>query len=271
MAVGPGPEIPAEPKSVDEALLIFQADLPVLKKDRDGQVGNQKTKYADLTQANEVVLPRLNALGCIWTCSPIIAGSDPGRFVLHWELRHVPSGTLRSGQFPILGDSPMKHGAAITYARRYALLAVTGVIPEDEDDDGRSFEDGHAVARRAASGRARQAQRPPAGQVVDPPRRSNRAAAPPLPGDDEPPPPAEGEPPAPQSSGVRPDQHRAMHAAWRELGFVGDENRDNRLMITRNLLHLPELNSSADLTAEQADTVIAALRDRITQRKGSDQ
>jgi hypothetical protein len=57
-------ETPA-PKSLDEALLMLQADLPTLVKDKDGQVGHQKTKYADLVQVNAVVLKRLNALGCV--------------------------------------------------------------------------------------------------------------------------------------------------------------------------------------------------------------
>lgn len=273
------------PKDVDEALLFFQADLPVLKKDRKGQVGNQLTKYADLTQANEVVLTRLNALGCIWTCSPdLMPLGDAARFVLRWELRHVPSGTFRQGTFPILGDKPMQHGAAITYARRYALLAVTGVIPEDEDDDSQSFEDGHAVARRAASGRARAGRRPAGGQV-DPPRRSGRAG-PPLPGEEPPrghPGDEQEQPGDGPAAAVRPPaegpiddrQMRKMHALWGELvklgqgQYAGEAGRAARLEATARLARRQSLDTSSDLLWGEADQVIAKLEARRDQLKAA--
>jgi hypothetical protein len=55
---------------------------------------------------------------------------------------------------------------------------------------------------------------------------------------------------------------RHMHALWNELGFGGDENRDNRLTITAKILGLPDLESSSNLTRGQADQVITALRER---------
>jgi hypothetical protein len=53
-----------------------------------------------------------------------------------------------------------------------------------------------------------------------------------------------------------------MHALWRELGYAGDENRGQRLAITAKIVGLPDLESSADLTRAQADTVIDALKER---------
>lgn len=61
---------------------------------------------------------------------------------------------------------------------------------------------------------------------------------------------------------VGQDQHRTMHALWRDLGYSGEENRTTRLAVTARILGLPELDSSADLTRDQAQTVIAKLRDR---------
>jgi hypothetical protein len=58
------------------------------------------------------------------------------------------------------------------------------------------------------------------------------------------------------------DQHRHMHALWNELGYSGDANRDTRLAITAKILGLEQLETSADLTREQADQVIAALAER---------
>lgn len=61
---------------------------------------------------------------------------------------------------------------------------------------------------------------------------------------------------------VGQDQHRHMHALWRDLGYGGNEHRETRLTVTARILGLPDLASSADLTREQADKVIASLRDR---------
>jgi len=61
---------------------------------------------------------------------------------------------------------------------------------------------------------------------------------------------------------VNQDQHKHMHALWRELGYGGEENRDNRLAISAKILGLAELNTSTSLTHEQAERVIEALKAR---------
>ena len=143
------------PADIHEALFMLQAEPIVLTKDRAGQVGNQKTKYADIVQSNAVILPRLNRLGVLWLTSPtlrMIAGAngqeDP-RFVLEWELRHIMSGTKVSGVYPLpAGANPMQNGSAISYARRYALLAATNAVAEDEDDDGQGYRGRSGYAQR---------------------------------------------------------------------------------------------------------------------------
>jgi len=137
-----------DPTTMDEALLALQADPPILAKNRDGQVGNQKTRYADLVQVNQVVLARLNSYGVMYVCQPTML--EDGKFVLAYELKHVASGTTRTGNYPLkLSENSQQMGSAISYARRYALLAVTGVAAEEEDDDGRGT-DGRGAAQRAA-------------------------------------------------------------------------------------------------------------------------
>lgn len=143
----------ADPKTIDEALLMLQSDPPVLTKNKDGQVGNQKTKYADLVQVNAQVLSRLNALGVVWKCCPDLLEPDY-RFVLRYELRHVPSGTAEKGTYPLKGENAMQQGSSITYARRYCLLAVTGIAAEDEDDDGDAASGRQTAQRSAARPRA---------------------------------------------------------------------------------------------------------------------
>lgn len=67
------------------------------------------------------------------------------------------------------------------------------------------------------------------------------------------------------------EQHDKMAELWAALGFSGDENHEQRLDITRRILRLPELDASAEyLTQAQADTVIAALRERLAQTAGAE-
>jgi hypothetical protein len=160
-----------QPKSLDEALAALQYDPPVLVKDKKGQVGSQKTKYADLVQVNISVLARLNGYGVIYVCLPTML--DDGKFVLEYELLHVASGDCRKGRYPLkLSDNPQQMGSAITYARRYALLAVTGIAAEDEDDDGQRND--RPTAQRRQPGQ-------PAAAKATAQRARSAAAAPPLP------------------------------------------------------------------------------------------
>jgi hypothetical protein len=62
---------------------------------------------------------------------------------------------------------------------------------------------------------------------------------------------------------ISEDQRKHMFALWRELGYEGDDNRTQRLAITGKILNLPDPpESTNDLTAAEADAVIAALKDR---------
>jgi hypothetical protein len=171
-------------RDLDHALLILQADPPVLTKNKTGQVGNQRTRYADLVAVNATVLSRLNQLGVIWKCKPLL--DEGGKFVLRWCLKHVPSGTFEDGDYPLPSNAtPMQNGSSITYARRYALLAVTGIAAEEEDDDGAGYggRGSNTAARARAAAQAgptvQRGQRDPAAR----PERARPESQPPLPGE----------------------------------------------------------------------------------------
>lgn len=220
----------SDPKNIDEALLALQADPPVLTKNRAGQAGNQKTRYADLVQVNEVVLARLNGYGVAYICEPHLL--DDGKFVLKYQLLHVASGTDRSGRYPLkLSENSQHIGSAITYARRYALLAVTGIAAEEEDDDGRAA-DGRGTAQRAAR-RATSEQQAQTAQ--------RRPSGPPL-----------------SSEGITPPQMAKMQALLGEQGFTTSD--DKRAFIVGVISR--ELASARDLTKAEAKAVIDRLETR---------
>ena len=116
-----------------EALAAFQLDLPTVTKDATGQVGNQKTRYADLASIVEAAYPKLAEHGLSYIAAPTM---DDGAFVLRYALLHE-AGHREGGAYPLPASATSQQiGSALTYARRYCLLAVTGLAPKDDDDDG---------------------------------------------------------------------------------------------------------------------------------------
>jgi len=116
------------------ALAAFQAELPTVHKGSTADMGTYKMKYADLADLSKVVLPLLAKHGLSFSAKPTI--DESGRFVLAYVLRHV-GGDSDSGSYPLQSGTPQQVGSAITYARRYALSAITGIAAE-EDDDGKA-------------------------------------------------------------------------------------------------------------------------------------
>jgi hypothetical protein len=233
----------ADPKNIDEALLAFQADRPTLVKDKKAH----NSTYADLAQVYDAALPKLNALGVLWKAKATVP--DGGEFGLDYALTHVASSTSETGFWPLKRvDNPQQMGSLVTYARRYALCAALNLVAE-EDDDGAAASGQRHAQRAAQQGRARQQPAEPEGRPV---QRAHRASQPPLPGEN-------------PGGKVEPRQMRQMHALWNELGYGGDENRSTRLARTANILGLPDLNSSSDLTQAQASQVIEALQNRQRQ------
>lgn len=95
-----------------------------------------KSKYADLAHVVEGVIPALNDAGVGVLQSPSYDGELVGvtTTLLHESGASV-TGTLHLR--PTKND-PQGVGSAITYARRYSLLAMTGAAPEDDDGNAAS-------------------------------------------------------------------------------------------------------------------------------------
>lgn len=120
------------------------------------KVGQRVSKYADLAACVEAVKPALNAAGIGVLQFPSFDGERVGvtTTLLHESGASV-SATLHMR--PTKAD-PQGIGSAITYARRYALLAIVGAAPEDDDgnaasaqgDGGKRFTGEPSAARGAA-------------------------------------------------------------------------------------------------------------------------
>jgi len=99
-----------------------------------------RSKYADLGSVMDACLPALNEHG-ISVIQPIESGETYS--VVKTILTHGESDTSIECAVPLmLGKQDMQGlGSAITYARRYGLMAMAGIAPEDDD--------GNAAAKAA--------------------------------------------------------------------------------------------------------------------------
>lgn len=131
------------------ALAAFQAELPSMAADKTGKIKGRTREgnpyeysynYADLSSVADAILPTLGKHGLSFSARPTVID---GGFALVYTLRHL-GGESDAGVWPLpspMQVGPQELGSAITYARRYALLAVTGCFPAGMDDDGKAAQD----------------------------------------------------------------------------------------------------------------------------------
>lgn len=112
------------------ALVAFQKELPKVGKDKTAKMGTYSYSYADLASLTHTVLPLLTKHGLSFTAQPRQTESG---YELAGVLMHE-AGDFIEGALPIYGRQPQEIGSAITYARRYLLGCLTGVVTEDDDD-----------------------------------------------------------------------------------------------------------------------------------------
>ena len=118
------------------ALVELQASLPHVTKDAENP--HFRSRYASLAALTDALLPAMTKLGLAWICFPTYWDD---KLILRYEIHHAPSGERLIGEYPLPATgTPQQIGSAITYARRYALSAVTGLVADD-DDDGNAAEE----------------------------------------------------------------------------------------------------------------------------------
>jgi hypothetical protein len=96
-----------------------------------------RSKYADLSACVEAVIDALNSEGLALT-QETIPNSDG--VSVRTVLLHTSGGRLFLGELfmPAIKLDPQGFGSALTYCRRYSLLAAMGLAPEDDDGNSAS-------------------------------------------------------------------------------------------------------------------------------------
>jgi hypothetical protein len=91
-----------------------------------------KSRYADLAACVEAVIDSLNANGIalIQKQHPSDGGVAVETVFVHESGEQLSAGVLH---VPASKQDPQGYGSALTYARRYSLMAACGIAPEDDD------------------------------------------------------------------------------------------------------------------------------------------
>lgn len=142
------------------ALSKAQAEYEPIVKDKTANAGTYKYQYSDLADVIDATKVANAKYGLAHSQQPTFRDNA---FVLVTELMHV-SGERRECMWPLAVGKPQDMGSALTYARRYSLCAILGIVAE-QDDDG------------AAGGNA-QVQQPqrqqPQQQRPEPPKQNGK-------------------------------------------------------------------------------------------------
>ncbi|VWB08324.1 ERF family protein [Burkholderia lata] len=112
------------------AFLQAQKTIEFAKK--ESRNDHFKNSYADLSSVVDAVKPALNEAGIAYIQAPV--PSDDGKLHMTTRLLHE-SGEWMEGTLvmPLPKQDPQGYGSAMTYARRYALAAITGLYQDDDD------------------------------------------------------------------------------------------------------------------------------------------
>ncbi|MCE3234032.1 MAG: hypothetical protein K0Q50_212 [Vampirovibrio sp.] len=112
------------------ALAKIQSEVE-LKKNKKGY----NYKYADLLAVYEAIEVNLTDSGLVVVQTLDDTGVQPDQVLIITRIYHIESGQYVESRLMMLSGNrdPQGLGSAITYGRRYSLLTMFGLCPEDDD------------------------------------------------------------------------------------------------------------------------------------------
>lgn len=135
-------------KNIAAALVKAQKKFsPALKTSTNPHF---KSKYADLAACVEAVIDALNENGIALIQKTHECDSG---VMVETVFVHESGETFEAGKLhvPAAKNDPQGYGSALTYARRYSLMASCGIAPEDDDGNAASKQKKQRMAESAVA------------------------------------------------------------------------------------------------------------------------
>lgn len=171
---------PVEPpigSPLTAALVAFHKDVATIHESSTAQYG----AYADLSTVLSAILPALSKNGVRLSQSFQPWGDDDANMLLVTSLKHV-SGEEEVSRLPLVranssrGNAVHDWGGAVTYQRRYAVLAMLGLAAGIKDDDGDAFTSSASTSSGVISAKKSAPAKPTNGHVKPAPAPAPPAA-----------------------------------------------------------------------------------------------
>lgn len=122
---------------LSKAITKFQKATPKVTKDKEAKLqlkngGSYSYKYADLSSIMDAIRGNLADCELSVIQSPSHSSNEP---TLTTIIAHSSGEWVEdSMKLSITQDTPQGQGSAITYARRYMLTAMLGIVADDDND-----------------------------------------------------------------------------------------------------------------------------------------
>ncbi len=132
-------------RDYSEALAVFQGACPMIKKTRGVCLERDSNKpsyfYASLDDIMREIQSHLQnaGLSVSFSCDTIEGNLKTTCFVQHGIHKEPHTVTLPIPSSMRVNDT-QKWGAALSYGKRYALMAALNIVVEDEDTDARGMD-----------------------------------------------------------------------------------------------------------------------------------
>lgn len=155
--------------SLHVAFCAAQASFGEVVKSTKGARG----KYAPLDAVLGAIVPALNNHGLVLSQPTKIDGDA---LIVETRIIHAATGECMSCVYPVaqLGKPHQETGAALSYAKRYSVLSLCGVAPENEDDDDNRTQSNSTGNKQAYQAPIKPAEKP---VVKTPPTIEERLSA----------------------------------------------------------------------------------------------
>lgn len=128
------------------AKALIQVQRHLVPATKDGTNPFTKSNYATLNSVMYTCREALLDCG-IWLCQYPVPVENPNCLGLMTKLTHADSGQWQASLtvIPLPKSDPQGMGSAITYARRYALTAMLGIVTEDDDGEAAKIDPKQSV------------------------------------------------------------------------------------------------------------------------------